>query len=336
MINIPSVRASFLEPFYLAAKELGSPVESVLQSVGLPTQLPEEKELLLLEINCWKFVHSVAKKEYCSIYGLVAGKTKPWTEIVTIQPLFKDCLNLYELLKRVVIIAPTQSLTSRYALVEEGDFIWFVNLCPRLLPEKESIQIELFDILGMIQLVQAGVGKNWRPEEIHLTIKYDYEVEHASQLNPSCILFSKPHAKVKIPRKLLSLPISETISNNCARGKDMDSVELIPETFVLQLTSIVGSYIEAGTVNKKLISNALDISPRTLQRRLAQNSISFSTIIDLVRFDKAQRLIKDSDLTMLEISLMLGYQNASSFTRSFRRLSGASPKEFRLFGIEAS
>ena len=325
-----------MEPFYLAAKGIGSPVESILQSVRLPSQLPEEKELLLLEINCWKFVHSIAKKEYCSIYGLVAGETKPWTEIVTIQPLFKDCLNLYELLKRLVIFAPTQSLTSRFAVVEEAEFVWFVNLCLRLLPEKESIQIELFDVLGMIQLVQACAGNNWRPEEIHLTIKHDYEVEYASQLNPGCIFFSKPHAKFKIPRKLLSLPISETISNNCARGKDMDSVEPIPEIFVLQLASIVGSYIEAGTVNKKTIAHALDISPRTLQRRLEQNSTSFSTIIDLVRFDKAQRLIKYSDLTMLEISLMLGYQNASSFTRSFRRLSGVSPKEFRLFGIEES
>ena len=165
MKNLPSVRASFLEPFYLAAKELGSPVESVMQSMGLPAQLPEEKELLLLETNCWKFVHSIAKKEYCSIYGLMAGETKPWTEIITIQPMFKDCLNLYELLKRLVVFAPKQSLTSRFALVEEGEFIWFVNLCPRLLPEKESIQIELFDILGMIQLVQACAGKNWRPED---------------------------------------------------------------------------------------------------------------------------------------------------------------------------
>ena len=62
MNNIPSVRASFLEPFYLAAEHIGSPVESILQSMGLPSQLPEEKELLLLETNCWKFVHSVAKK----------------------------------------------------------------------------------------------------------------------------------------------------------------------------------------------------------------------------------------------------------------------------------
>jgi AraC-like DNA-binding protein len=93
---------------------------------------------------------------------------------------------------------------------------------------------------------------------------------------------------------------------------------------------------EAGTVNKKTIAHALDISPRTIQRRLEQSSTSFSTIIDLVRFDKAQRLIKYSDLTMLEISLMLGHQNASSFTRSFRRLSGVSPKKFRLFGIEES
>jgi len=183
----------------------------------------------------------------------------------------------------------------------------------------------------MIQLVQACAGKNWRPEEIHLTIKHDYEVEYAGQLNPSRIIFSKPHAKFKIPRKLLSLPILKAISDNCVWVEDFNSVEPFPETFVHQLVAIVNPYLGAGIVNKKIIANALDISPRTLQRRLQQFATSYSTIIDHARFDKAQRLLKDSDLTMLEISLMLGYQNASSFTRSFRRLSGLSPKEFRSF-----
>ena len=159
MKELPSVRASFLELFYLAAQDIGSPVQGLLQSVGLPLQLPEEKELLLLEVNCWKFVHKVAKKEGCSIFGLVSGETKPWPEIITIQPLFKDCLNLYELLKRLIIFAPTQSLTSRSSLIEEDEYIWFVSPSPRLLPEKESIQIELFEILGMMQLVQACAGK---------------------------------------------------------------------------------------------------------------------------------------------------------------------------------
>lgn len=330
MKELPSVRASFLEPFYLVAKELGSPTGSILQSVGLPSQLPEEKELLLLEVNCWKFVHSMATREACSTYGLMAGEAKSWTEIITLQPLFKDCLNLFELLKRTVVIAPTQSLTSRFALVEEGDFIWFVDLCPRLLSEKESVQIELYDVLGMIQLVQACAGTHWKPEEIHLTIKHQYEIENANQLSPSRILFSQPVAKFKIPRNLLSLPVLKSISARCVDVSDINAVESIPNTFHGQLVAIVDSYIEVANVNKTVIAHALDMSPRTLQRRLEQCSSSFSAIIDSARYDKAQRLLNESDLTLLEISLMLGYQNASSFSRSFRRLSGVSPKEFRL------
>jgi len=329
--DLPSVRASILEPFYLAAKDLGSPVESTLQLVGLPTQLPEENELLLLETNCWRFIHSIANKEACSTFGLIAADTKPWPEIVTVQPLFKDCLNLYELLKRLVIFAPTQSITSVFTLIEDGDYIWFVNLCPRLLPEKESIQVELFDVLGMIQLVQSCAGKTWRPEEIHLTIKHDYEVENASQLNPSRILFSKPHAKFKIPRKILSLPILSHIADKCIDATDIDLVESIPDLFPNQLVSIVSSYMGVANIDKNTIANALDISPRTLHRHLEYYSTSFSSIIDSARFDRAQQLLKISNLSLIEISLILGYKNASSFTRSFRRLSGVSPKEYRLF-----
>lgn len=331
MKELPTVRASFLEPFYIAAQNFGSPAESVLQSVGLPAQLPEEKELLLLEVNCWRFVHSIAKKEYCSTFGLIACETKPWTEIITIQPLFKDCLNLYKLLQRLVIIAPTQSLTSRFSLVEGGEFIWFVNLCPQLLSDKESIQVELFDLLGMIQLVQACAGKNWRPEEIHLTVKYDYEILNASQFNPSRILFSMPHAKIKIPRKLLTLPVSKEIADKCITAEEMNSVPRLPGTFIDQLVAALIPYLSTGVINKQVIANALGISVRTLQRRLQFYSLSYSTVTDLARFKQAKKLLKNNNISMIEISLMLGYQNASSFTRAFRRLSGVSPKEFRLF-----
>jgi len=46
--------------------------------------------------------------------------------------------------------------------------------------------------------------------------------------------------------------------------------------------------METGKGNKKVFANALDMSPRTLQRFLEQRSTSVSAIIDTVRYDKAQ------------------------------------------------
>jgi len=318
-----------MEPFCLIAQDLGTPVESLLQALHLPAQLPAEKDLLLIEIPCWKFIHKVAVREACAVFGLMASDKKSWTELSTLQPLFKDCQNLYELLKRLVFFAPLQSKTSRFAILEEDDFIWFVDHRTRLLAEEKCIQTELYTLLGMIQLVQTAAGKNWRPSEIHLTIRHSIEIAYARQLNPSRLLFSQPFMKIAIPRSLLPLPLSKSVTNNQQATVDIDAYKPMPDSFTGLLTAAIIPYLGMDCLNKKLIANLVDMSPRTLQRRLDQTSSSYLSILNQARFIQAQTLLKASNLPLLDISLMLGYQNASSFTRAFRRWSGVTPKAFR-------
>ena len=56
--------------------------------------------------------------------------------------------------------------------------------------------------------------------------------------------------------------------------------------------------------------------------------------IDLVievqaRLVKAQSLLHDTGLRLLDIALMLGYSEPATFSRAFRRWTGVSPREYR-------
>ena len=73
----------------------------------------------------------------------------------------------------------------------------------------------------------------------------------------------------------------------------------------------------------------LGISVRSMQRRLKTIDLSFSTIVDEVRYDLAkQRLLHSSD-TIDEIGRSLGFSTQESFIRAFTRWSNMSPGEFR-------
>ncbi|MCK5355961.1 MAG: helix-turn-helix domain-containing protein [Methyloprofundus sp.] len=329
--TLPLIRASFVEPFYQYAKDIGSPVESIMQSLYLPAQMPDEKDLLLPETQCWKFVKAIAEREGHALYGLEATTKMPWTGLSTMQPLFKDCANLYTLLKRLIYIAPLQSKTCHYALEEESDFIWFINYSPCLLAEQNCPQIMASSLLGMMQIIQTAAGDKWRPAEIHMRIGHCRELEYAKQLNPTRILFSQPATKFAVPRSLLALPLAHFSQKSHIGVQDLESYEPISDSFTDQLTASVIPYLGGGAVNKKLIADIIGVSPRTLQRQLEQHSSSYSNIIDQARFIRAQTLLKATDISLIDISLMLGYKNASSFTRAFRRWSGVSPKEFQTY-----
>jgi AraC-like DNA-binding protein len=77
------------------------------------------------------------------------------------------------------------------------------------------------------------------------------------------------------------------------------------------------------------LAHHLDLSPRTLRRRLAAEGVSFSALVDEGRRDQALRLLRSSRLSIEHVARQLGYTTASSFVRAFHRWTGKTPVQYR-------
>ena len=73
----------------------------------------------------------------------------------------------------------------------------------------------------------------------------------------------------------------------------------------------------------------LDISTRTLQRRLWRERLTYSSVVDQVRYRVAVALLRDTDVSMTAMAKRLGYANISGFTRAFTRWAGVAPSRYR-------
>jgi AraC-like DNA-binding protein len=72
-----------------------------------------------------------------------------------------------------------------------------------------------------------------------------------------------------------------------------------------------------------------NISERTLRRRLADLNVSYRDIVDRIRYERAQDLLKRGRMTVREIGLATGFDDVRSFRRAFKRWSGVLPSEIR-------
>lgn len=77
------------------------------------------------------------------------------------------------------------------------------------------------------------------------------------------------------------------------------------------------------------IARRLGTSGRTLQRRLAAGGTSFARLVDEVRRERAEAFLAARDVSIAEVSFLLGFSEQSAFTRAFRRWTGRSPTEHR-------
>lgn len=73
----------------------------------------------------------------------------------------------------------------------------------------------------------------------------------------------------------------------------------------------------------------LNMTPATLRRRLHEEGASYQEIKDQLRRDLAISYLSDSDRSVADIALELGFSERSAFHRAFQKWTGASPGEFR-------
>lgn len=77
------------------------------------------------------------------------------------------------------------------------------------------------------------------------------------------------------------------------------------------------------------VAAALGMSVRSLQRRLSELGVSYLSLVQVVRTDLARAYLLEDRYSVTEIAFRLGFDDASAFSRAFRRWTGVSPTEYR-------
>lgn len=105
--------------------------------------------------------------------------------------------------------------------------------------------------------------------------------------------------------------------------------QLDKDSLGLQVQHRIAEALPSGRVTEDDIAQALHLSNRTLQRRLAEEGNSFGDILQNTRRELAQNYLRDSQLSINEIAYLLGFSEQANFTRACKRWFGQSPSEFR-------
>lgn len=85
----------------------------------------------------------------------------------------------------------------------------------------------------------------------------------------------------------------------------------------------------SATPTLEQIAAQLHTTPRTLIRRLAKENTSFKQLLESLRREYAEKLLRDARLNIADAAEILGYSDTANFGRAFRRWYGESPAAWR-------
>jgi AraC-like DNA-binding protein len=97
---------------------------------------------------------------------------------------------------------------------------------------------------------------------------------------------------------------------------------------------VVAALLPGGYPDVRLVAEAVRMSPRTLQRRLRQEDLTFAGLVARTRCEVARQLLADPGRKVIDVALDLGYSDPAHFTRAFTRWTGLPPRAFRQHGAE--
>jgi AraC-like DNA-binding protein len=77
------------------------------------------------------------------------------------------------------------------------------------------------------------------------------------------------------------------------------------------------------------VSDALYLTPRTLQRKLSAEGTSFRELLEAIKKQLCSFLLRHDHFTVASIAVILGYSEPASFIHSFQKWFGNSPERMR-------
>ena len=83
------------------------------------------------------------------------------------------------------------------------------------------------------------------------------------------------------------------------------------------------------------VARSLGMSKRTLARKLSDEGLNFTEVLQQLRRDLAVRYLDDPKLHISKIAWLLGFNEVSAFTHAFKRWTGKTPSQMRTTAVSS-
>lgn len=152
------------------------------------------------------------------------------------------------------------------------------------------------------------------------------------------IIFESSMNALLCDSKIVNIPISEpnkellSIFEKYAEEVLSNQEKMTP--YSKKVGSLITKMLGDTILQIDMVANKLAISKRKLQLKLQEEGTTYSKILDQIRRDTAIYYLKNKDISIAEISYLLGFSEPSVFHRTFKKWTNHPPGRFRASQIE--
>ncbi|MEZ5568873.1 MAG: AraC family transcriptional regulator ligand-binding domain-containing protein [Halioglobus sp.] len=201
-------------------------------------------------------------------------------------------------------------------------------------PACEGVRLDVeFTLASLVRLLHLKLGNaatplraSFRHSCVSPPEKYQesFGCECSFDQGQNCLVFKRELLQVSLPGsdpKLLSI-LKAQADHLVAQWEGQNS-------FLNQVKLLITTSLEHTDSGMESLARQLNVTPRTLGRRLAKECTCYQELCDEIRIQAAKKALAESDAPVTVIAGKLGFSESSAFVRSFKRVVGTTPSVYR-------
>ncbi|MCC6876380.1 MAG: AraC family transcriptional regulator [Sandaracinaceae bacterium] len=314
-----------------ACERLGLDVERLLADAGMTRAALASSDARIdaaLADRVWELAYARAGDPFLALH---AAEALPFGAYKVIDYLGAHSETIGEAVRRVVAYFPIVDARARFELDEAGEPIALSMFgCDGPVPGPGQD----YTFAALATRVRAMAGTALRLAGVDFTYGAPADRSEHARIFAAPLRFGQPVARMLWPRSIWQSSLQGRDPALVALLEQHASAilrELAPRSAVA--TRARDALIEAIRAQREpsvqSVARTLATSVRTLQRNLRDEGSSFASLLDDARAATARAYLHDPALSLAEIAWLLGFSDQSTFSRAFKRWTGATPGAFR-------
>ncbi len=313
------------------AARSGADIPSLLATAGIQRSLLDDPDARIERETFIRLMLAVMQQTQDEFLGFGQGrKSKPGTFSMMAHAVI-NCSNLEKAVQRGLKFYELFDLEVRCTLVRDGELAELrVSANPRL--DFREVIIESLIFLS-VRFMSWLVGKAIEPERVELDFERGGKEDDYRSLYNCPVEYGQSISRLVFRRDYLDLPL---VQNEISLSKFLkDSLAQLLEGNIhnvglpAQIRAIISKEYGNNFPDFSEICEKLNMTPQTLRRRLKEGNTSYQEIKDTIRKDASIYYLSKPELSIDEIALLMGFSEASSFHRAFKKWTGKTPSVYR-------
>ena len=311
-------------------EELGVSPAEVLRQAGLPPGLFAQEEILVSTEELFALYRGLAEASRDPAIGLKLGTEHRLERYDPVGIAAVSARSFRDALQR---LARYKQLTCPEALhvAERGDECR-VEFRYLLAQEKEPPLLVDLAFAWVVGIARRGTGALVNPKRLDLRGATRHRAMYEAHFGCPAKFDARQNAivfgKADLDRPFLTH--NADLWATVAPQLDAElSRALASSAIGEQVRGILKQLLAGRRPGIEDVARELRLSPRTLQRRLAEDGATFQQLVREARRELAHHYLQYSSMELNETAYLLGYQDAHSFFRAFHHWEGSPPGEWR-------